>query len=254
MKTFTIFGYGSLMTYSSVLKTMPSAKNHRRAVTLPPLREADGREAWGFERAFTLVSISGIKSGSANFETMEVSALALRKAPSTRPGSEVQGVVFEIPESEWEPYKEREHRYKFLEIDVKDEYGNRLSSWTVFERTDEEYRATMPEKEYQERVLQYFQGRLWGDPSVKPLRQYLINCIQAAIDIEGEGEGKDTSSLANLWDHAYLADGTSIRNYVLSEPARFPDGMVQLAKTTPQYGGAQANDVECDTRFSKSSL
>jgi cation transport regulator ChaC len=252
MKTLTIFGYGSLMTYSSVLKTMPSATNHRRAVTLPPPREAD-REAWapyGFERAFTLVSISGIKSGSANFETMEVAALALRKAPSTRPGSEVQGVVFEIPESEWEPYKEREHRYKFLEIDVKDEYGNRLSSWTVFERTDEEYRATMPEKEYQERVLQYFQGRLWGDPSVKPLRQYLINCVQAAIDIEGEG----TTSLANLWDQAYLADGTSIRNYVLSEPARFPDEMVLLAKTTPQYGGAQASDAECDTGFNKSSL
>ena len=48
----TIFGYGSLMSYSSVLLTMPSAMNFRRGT----LEE--------YSRNFNLVSISGIKSGT----------------------------------------------------------------------------------------------------------------------------------------------------------------------------------------------
>ena len=48
----TIFGYGSLMSYSSVLLTMPSALNFRPATLVD------------YSRDFNLVSISGIKSGT----------------------------------------------------------------------------------------------------------------------------------------------------------------------------------------------
>ena len=47
----TIFGYGSLMSYQSVLTTMPSASNFRAA------------SLSDYSRNFNLVSVSGIRSG-----------------------------------------------------------------------------------------------------------------------------------------------------------------------------------------------
>jgi hypothetical protein len=56
----TIFGYGSLMSYSSVLSTMPSALNFRAA------------SLEDYSRSFNLVSISGIKSGMLGYKACHV--------------------------------------------------------------------------------------------------------------------------------------------------------------------------------------
>ena len=227
MKTLSIFGYGSLMTYSSVLKTMPSASNHRSASTLA-----------GFERIFNLVSISGIRNGQANHDTRELAALAMRRSKEEDGAlPEVRGVVFEIPESEFDDYCEREHRYNVKKIDVEDAFCNTVSCWTVLERTDENYRASMSEIEYHERVGQYYDsGPLWGDTSVLPLRQYLINCIEAAAELDKELELYSLPTLSNLLDGATLADGvTSIREYVQNNTDRFPESVVTLAISTPYY-------------------
>ena len=104
----TIFGYGSLMNIQSKLRTMPSATQFRPA-TLPD-----------YQRVFSLVSISSIRNGLANFETNEIAALAIcpiiRSTPSDSASSKhcVHGILFDIPEDELEAYFDREHRYKLM--------------------------------------------------------------------------------------------------------------------------------------------
>ena len=155
----SIFGYGSLMSYESVLSTMPSATNFRPATL------------YGYERIFNLVSIGGIKTGKANWETMEVAALALRKSASKCSSlrsekSYVHGCIFDIPIDELLPYFEREHRYLPVEVTVvcynyydkeasvnNDNFlsldritGNDTyltTCWTVIEQTDEDYLSSM---------------------------------------------------------------------------------------------------------------
>lgn len=225
MKTLSIFGYGSLLQYSSVLTTMPSAVNHRAAVT-----------QGGFERCFELVSISGIRNGQANLDTREMTAVALRPSRSSEDLPEVRGVVFEIPESEFSAYREREHRYNIREIPIEDAYGNTLSAWTVTARTDEDYKASMPAEEYYERVGQYYEGQLWGDQSVYPLRQYLVNCVDASEKLDKELLQEILPTLSNLLDCAFLADSvTTIRDYIQTNRDRFPEETVQLAVSTPYY-------------------
>ena len=213
------------MTYSSVLKTMPSAINHRSATI------------FGFKRIFNLVSISGIRNGYANFETMELAALALRQSEDSNALSEVRGVVFEIPESEFSDYCEREHRYRIQEVNVQDAFGNMVSCWTVLERTDGDYKASMSTEEYHDRVGQYYtNGPLWGDNSILPLRQYLINCVEAAAELDREMKQESMPTLSNLLDGTFLADEfTSIRDYIKNNHDRFKESVLNLAVSTPHY-------------------
>ena len=225
--TTTIFGYGSLMSIASTLRTMPNAHSFRPAVLD------------GYGRIFSLVSISGCRSGAANWETKEVGALAIRSCGSSSPsstrgssGSKVYGCVFDIPEGELASYLEREHRYKPIQVDawvhetavdggVSLAAGSmkKVPCWTVVEQSDEEYAATMSAEEWQERVGQYYNtGPLWGRKDVLPMRDYLASCVHAAWELGGE------LWLKNLLDEATLADGnTSIRSYVRQHPGRFAD-------------------------------
>jgi hypothetical protein len=93
-----IFGYGSLMSSSSARDTMPSLTSHRPGVL------------HGYERVFSLVSLSGIRNGSACMETKEIAALAVR--PSSK--SSVRGCLFEIKTEDFPAFQEREHRFVLL--------------------------------------------------------------------------------------------------------------------------------------------
>ncbi|KAJ1426588.1 hypothetical protein B484DRAFT_450649 [Ochromonadaceae sp. CCMP2298] len=135
----TIFGYGSLMDASSALRTMPAARNFRRGV----LR--------GFHRRYSLVSVSGIRSGNADLNTLEVAALAIRsgvgrggrgcrgcrnsegccggcggckeaedEGAETAAEEMVLGVLFDIPCAQLGPYLEREHRYRPMQVSVQE--------------------------------------------------------------------------------------------------------------------------------------
>ena len=210
------------MTYSSVLKTMPNAIGHRGGV-LP-----------SFERVFSLVSISGIKSGEANFDTMEVAALGVR--PSSQ-DKEVRGVLFDIPEDEFSAFVEREHRYKVVKLPVID--ANMTSSdtqcteaWVVTEQTDDEYKSTMNIEEYEERVGRYYKGQLWGRSDLKPMRKYLSNCIIAADAVDRELGSANNSHLINLMDMTYLSDGWTIREYVTAYSERFDDEVMSIVMRT----------------------
>lgn len=249
----TIFGYGSLMTYQSVLMTMPHALNHRFATL------------YDYERVFDLVSISGIRTQKANLDTLEMAALSIRPQKHAR----VHGVCFDIPEEELAAYKEREHRYVVKEVlveedlsvsdsnaekrDNNDKSTTMTTAYTVVQNTDENYFREMPPSEKYERVEQYYDSSLWSRTDIFPLRQYLINCVIAANAIdelletcenkakEGEGNASNTETtnssnstavrqrivLRNLMDECFLADGsTTIRQYMKSNAERFPDDII----------------------------
>ena len=136
------------MSPASVHRTCPTATLFRPAVL------------HGFERTFNLVSISGIRTGAADWATNEVAALAIR--PSSR--SVVCGCIFTIPEGELAPYLEREHRYRAVRVVAQvvpdphawapllslsasaatpEAAAETVECWTVVAQTDEEDLASM---------------------------------------------------------------------------------------------------------------
>ena len=105
---------------------------------------------------------------------MEVAALGVR--PCLRPDAVVRGVLFDIPEGEFSAFVEREHRYSVVKIpvidsDVDAKNSGKCEAWVVVEQTDEQYKGTMSEEEYQSRVGQYYSGRLWG----RPISSHFVN-------------------------------------------------------------------------------
>ena len=119
------------MDIRSAQATMPSARNFRPAVLS------------NYQRVFSLVSIAGIRSGSSRRDTLEMAALAIRP----RAGACVKGVAFDIPDGEFDAYKEREHRYHAVQV-MADEFplavdgSSRVACWTVVEQTDDAYCPT----------------------------------------------------------------------------------------------------------------
>ena len=209
MSSVSIFGYGSLMNAASTFSTLPSATNFRAGVLSD------------YTRTFNLVSISGIRSGSANFETNELAALAIRH----KEGSTVKGCVFDIPQDELEAYFEREHRYKRLEVLVTDpSLGTDFKCWTVVEHSDTEYASSMPPDEFDARIRKYYDGQLWGRRDIFPMRDYLELAVSAAYFLGGE------EWLRNILEDTVLADEeTCLLQYI----ADYRDRFDTLLKTVP---------------------
>lgn len=193
----TIFGYGSLMDVQSCRQTLPTAQNFRRG------------ELPGYRRSYNLVSIGRIKSGEADLRTMEVAALSIGACASCA----VLGCLFEIPPDELGPYLTREHRYKALQLQVRDlsTCGGYVLAWTVLEQTDDDYVAKLLREglDWEETIGRYYKGQLWGRADVLPLRKYMIMCVLAACSLGG------TEFVDNMLDGTVLADGvTPLRTHV----------------------------------------
>ena len=170
------------MDPSSALRTMPSAINFQPAVL------------YGYQRIYNLVSISGIRSGLSNLDTREMAALSIRK--SCDENDRVMGCVFEIPQSDLAAYFDREHRYKPMEVSISilstaadgtcsSSSSSYSSVWTVIQQSDEEYQRSMSSEEFRERVLQYYDGQLWGRSDIFPMRSYSNDVIAAAYKLGG---------------------------------------------------------------------
>jgi len=174
-----------------------------------------------YQRCFSLVSVSGIKSGVACWDTMEVAALAIRPCD----GSFVKGCLYEIPSNELDAYIEREHRYKLIQTLIIEDNCRECLAYVVMEQSNDEYVASMSSDEYQSRIGQYYGGILWGRKDILPMRGYLLRCLQAvlsiAVDIDidsSAGAACNTTASAsvdNFLDDTYLADDkTSLRVYI----------------------------------------
>ena len=243
----SIFGYGSLMQYDSVLRTMPNAVNHRYGTLA------------GWERVFSLVSVSSIRRETADFDTLELAALAIR--PSANSDSLVTGCIFEIPAQEFNAFIEREQRYEVKQLQVldcsagTDKDNVPMDVYCVIEQTQLQYEAKLVggEEEYEERVGKYYpvsgkgtrSGALWGRADILPVRPYLIMCIQAAAKADEEMKLTSTNTNVafadNLLDGCKLADGvTRLRTYVLQHPERFPPDVMALASPSNSNSGTSA--------------
>ena len=213
----TIFGYGSLMSAQSAAKTMDVA-NLRAGIL------------FDYRRTSNLVSISSIKAGTADLETLECAALSIAPSSSSSGKDSVCGCLFEITEKDLGPYIEREHRYAVEEVDVYDITSkNTRKALTVVARTDEAYRAIMDDREYYQRVGQYYDGSLWGRTDVLPLRTYTNNAILAAQELGGN------AWVENFLDQTFLGDGsTTIREYYEQYPERMFPEVKRLLNMTPK--------------------
>ena len=215
----TIFGYGSLLSEWSCLRTCKSASNHRVAVLN------------GYIRIFNLVSVSQIKNGNARVEKKQIAAVAVQKADD--PSCQCVGVLFEIDKVNLNDLIQREHRYNITEeIAYGGDDGTTSVACIVFTASnDEEYKCKCQKEGngsgemYHEIVGQYYGGSLWGRTDIFPVPKYLNFCCNAASKLTFRGD-PDFAKM-NFQD-SLLADGkTTVREYMEQIAAgTFPNGVV----------------------------
>ncbi len=81
----TIFGYGSLLNAASTALTCETSSNRRIGVL------------HGYQRVFSLVSISALRSDPTSIDSLQMAVLAIHPADNF-----VVGVLFDIDETELE--------------------------------------------------------------------------------------------------------------------------------------------------------
>ena len=149
-----------MLSESSAKRTCPNLTNFRVA------------SIKGWERIFSLVSVSQLKNGNANVEENQIAALAVRK--STNPSSLCIGTLFDIEEKDLLELTRREHRYNMTEIQAFDGPNDSTSvTCIVFTASsDEEYKLKCQKEGDNETfhtiVGQYYNGQLWGRKDIFP--------------------------------------------------------------------------------------
>lgn len=194
----SVIGYGSLLSEQSARETVPELENFR-LVEVP-----------GFRRIFNKVGIVFFSRHGASETDLEIASC------STEACSEASIVCsqFECSEEAFLGLYEREHRFRWVEVETLGQRGERSLGRICTGYNDQDYRLNkcITDDEYQRRVGQFYSGALWRD-DILPFPRYLAFCLQAA---SSQGE----AVLDNFLDSSYLADGmTSIRHYLKSAPA-----------------------------------
>jgi len=194
----SVIGYGSLLSEQSARETVHELENFR-LVEVP-----------GFRRIFNKVGIVFFSRHGASETDLEIASC------STEACSEASIVCsqFECSEEAFLGLYEREHRFRWVEVETLGQRGERSLGRICTGYNDQDYRLNkcITDDEYQRRVGQFYSGALWRD-DILPFPRYLAFCLQAA---SSQGE----AVLDNFLDNSYLADGmTSIRHYLKSVPA-----------------------------------
>ena len=205
-----VFGYGSLMSFSSALSTCPSVSDFAPAVLL------------GYRRRFSLVSISGLRTGGADLDTLEMAALGIEPSHA-QPYAQVNGCSFDIAEGDLASYLEREARYELVRVTIDVNGSLHPSVVTVVPfATNEAYITAKfdpasgdPAQRWHERVGQYYTGSLFERTDILPMRGYLRDCLSSALALGG------ATWLDNFLDQCVCADGvTTMRQYIEKHPDR----------------------------------
>lgn len=190
--TFTIIGFGSLLSEASARRTTPSLTNYRLVAVS------------GYRRIFNKTGIVFISKFGASPDDRALSSCATRRDGVTT----ITCCAFDIPKCEFPALDEREHRYEWADVTFVDDAGATGRGRMCTESTDEAYRAKcVSAAEYERRVGQHYQGKIWRD-DLLPFPMYLDFCLAAA-------RGHGPHVLDNFIDTSYLADGvTTIRAYL----------------------------------------
>ncbi|MBY4676354.1 gamma-glutamylcyclotransferase [Marinobacterium arenosum] len=193
----SVVGYGSLLSERSARETVPGLINYR-LVEVP-----------GHRRIFNKVGVVFFSRHGASADSLEIASCSTEPSP----GSAMICAQFELDEVDFAALYEREHRYRWIEVETHDRHGHVRTGRMCTGYNDRDYRLNkcITPQEYQQRVGQYYGGALWRD-DILPFPRYLAFCLQAAAE-----NGADV--LGNFLDTSFLADGiTSIRQYVSQHP------------------------------------
>ncbi|NVK40049.1 MAG: gamma-glutamylcyclotransferase [Oceanospirillaceae bacterium] len=188
-----VLGYGSLLSEISARETVPGLERFR-LVRVP-----------GYRRIFNKVGVVFFSRHGACSDSLEIASCATEPAV----GCEIVCSAFDCPESEFLELYEREHRFRWIEVEALEADGSCSTGRICTRYSDDEYRLNkcITESEYERRVGRYYRGRLWRD-DILPFPRYLSFCLRAAAE---QGEGV----LDNFLDSSFLADGkTSLRRYL----------------------------------------
>ena len=136
---------------------------------------------------------------------------------STREQHDVEMIVsiFRCEDSDFLYLYDREHRFKWVEVDYTDCNGCTGTARMCTEYCDTDYflNKCVVKKEYDRRVGRFYSGKIWRD-DILPFPVYLRHRVNASTNCDYE-------TLDNFLNTSYLADGvTSIKRF-LSDNERF---------------------------------
>ena len=192
-----IVGYGSLLLETSARKSVPNLTGFR-LVRVP-----------NYIRIFNKVGI--VFHTRRNIAPHDVRRASC--ASRWRKGAEIICSTFECPAEEWPELFEREHRFRWIDVEFYEMDGSVSMGKMCTEWTDEGYRAARikDDADYFNRVGRYYQGKLWRD-DILPFPEYLQMCLDAA---GSHGQERVDHFLTS----SYLADGvTTLESYLQTHP------------------------------------
>lgn len=200
-KQICIIGYGSLLDESSARRTAPS------------LTRFELGYVEGYRRIFNKVGMAFFKLYPDQcLDTKRLGCCATRQDPNSRIGV----CAFDVSEAEFAAIYQREHRYRWIEVEFSGPSGKRLGRMCT-EYNDFDYRLNKcaTESEYQQQVGQYYQGKIWRD-DILPFPTYLHHCLTAA---EKASEVMGEAFYRNFLESSFVADNqTSIADLLKAEP------------------------------------
>lgn len=186
-----IIGYGSLLSEESALGTAPSVSGFRLVVVS------------GYMRLFNKVSALWLAAPATSQEPL-IASLAARASA----GVDIVCSAFTVSEADFPAMFEREHHYRWVEVECTEADGSTSVGRMCVEWTDADYRLNrcVTDAEYRRRLGAYYSGPIWRD-DVLPYPPYLQRCLAAARSHGGE-----------VWENfcrtSFLADGvTSLEDY-----------------------------------------
>lgn len=204
----SVVGYGSLLSEASARETVPALSNYR-LVRVP-----------GYRRVFDKVGVVFISRHGMSPDSQELASCSTEQAE----GIEIIAAQFECSEADFVGLYEREHRYRWIEVDtlhLESDVPSRGRMCTGYSDTDYRLNKCITEAEYQRRVGQYYTGPLWRQ-DILPNPRYLAFCLQSAAS---QGD----RVLQNFLDTSFTADGRSVRRYLAENPGLIPAGAVEYS-------------------------
>ena len=193
-----VAGYGSLLSEASARETVPALTGFELC------------RIHGYQRIFDKVAMVFFERHGASEDRRDIAALST----FARPGAEMIGCRFHVPDDAMPALFEREHRYRWAmaETTALDE-GDTRSARITTAITDEDYRLNkcVTDAEYHRRVGRYYSGRIRRD-DVLPFPTYLAHVIRALKGVSDE-------VYEDFLDTTWLADGeTRLRDYLAVNP------------------------------------
>jgi len=205
----TIVGFGSLLSKRSALTTTPSLRNYQYVKVNNFQRIFRHPAAVFFER--------GEFPGIAKPETKEISSLST--LPSQ--GHSFVACAYQIPKDEWEPLREREEEFSFVNAEFTQleegapEFEGGNVGFMCTASTDEALQNTSLWPRYQKYLECYGETKVWSwseESGILPCPVYTRHCVLAA-------RNAPDYVTDSFLDDTFLADKTTpLRAYLEATP------------------------------------